>query len=129
MAVLRAGADVLISYQSRELNRAAWAPFVPWLQRTASLLAPSKNTLSGANPVAAGCDLLARLCKEYPKPEFGLTETIIGGKPVAVRETVLLERPFCRLLRFERATTTTHPTALIVAPLSGHHATLLPDTV
>lgn len=120
---------MLISYQSRELNRAAWAPFVPWLQRTASLLAPAENALSCVNPVAAGCDLLARLCKEYPKPEFGLTQTVIGGKPIAVRETVLLERPFCRLLRFERATTATHPAALIVAPLSGHHATLLRDTV
>jgi poly(3-hydroxybutyrate) depolymerase len=120
---------VLISYQSRELNRAAWAPFVPWLQRTASLLAPSESALSCVNPVAAGCDLLARLCKEYPKPEFGLTETVIGGKPIAIRETVLLERPFCRLVRFERVTKATHPAALIVAPLSGHHATLLRDTV
>jgi poly(3-hydroxybutyrate) depolymerase len=120
---------VLISYQLRELHRAAWAPFVPWLQGTASLLAPSGNALSCANPFAAGCDLVARLCKDYPKPEFGLTETLIGGKPVAVRETVVLEKPFCRLLHFERAAPRTHPIALIVAPLSGHHATLLRDTV
>jgi len=120
---------VLTSYQLRELHRAAWAPFVPSLQGTASLLAPSGNALSCANPFAAGCDLLARLCKDYPKPEFGLTETLIDGEPVAVTEAVVLERPFCRLLHFERSTTRTHPVALIVAPLSGHHATLLRDTV
>ena len=44
---------MLIAYRLRELHRAAWAPFVPWLQGTASLLAPSGNTLSCAKPLAA----------------------------------------------------------------------------
>jgi len=120
---------VLISYQLRELQRAAWTPFVPWLQVTASLLSLSGNAPSCTNPIAAGCDLLVRLSKEYPKPAFGLTDTVVGGKPVAVTETVVMDKPFCRLLHFERATACRQPVALLVAPLSGHHATLLRDTV
>src|SRR6267378_8267465 len=54
---------------------------------------------------------------------------IINGERVAVTESVMLHKPFCRLLHFERATSQTHPVVLVVAPLSGHHATLLRDTV
>jgi poly-beta-hydroxyalkanoate depolymerase len=57
-----------------------------------------------AGQFAAGCDLLVRLCQHYPKPAFGLTDTVVGGTPVAVTETVVLDQPFCRLLYFERAT-------------------------
>lgn len=118
-----------IAYQFREFQRALWAPFVPWLQVSASSLALLQNAPSCADPVAAGCDLLVRLCKDYPKPAFSLTDMSVGGKPVAVTETVVLDRPFCRLLHFERELTCKRPVALLVAPLSGHHATLLRDTV
>ena len=122
---------MLMSYSLRELHSATWAPFLPWLRVAAGLLAPTRDALftTPASQFAAGCDLLVRLCQHYPKPAFGLTETVVRGTPVAVNETVVLDKPFCRLLHFERATACKQPALLIVAPLSGHHATLLRDTV
>jgi poly(3-hydroxybutyrate) depolymerase len=120
-----------MSYPLRESQTAIWAPFLPWLQATASFLAPPGSAPSAlpTRQIAAGCDLLVRLYKRYPKPEFGLTDTVVDGQRVAVTETVVLDKPFCRLLHFQRATPHRHPAALVVAPLSGHHATLLRDTV
>src|SRR5262249_22233815 len=79
--------------------------------------------------LAAAAELVERATAEYPKPAFGLTSTVIDGREVAVREQVVHETPFCRLLRFERDVTREDPRVLIVAPLSGHHATLLRETV
>jgi poly(3-hydroxybutyrate) depolymerase len=121
-----------MSYELRELRYAALSPFLPWVRTTAQLLAAPGNMLSVSpfgNQVAAGCDLLVRLCQRYPKPEFGLAETTIDGRRVAVTEAVEFEKPFCRFLHFERATRRADPVVLLVAPLSGHHATLLRDTV
>ena len=78
---------------------------------------------------AALADLVLRTTHRYDKPEFRLTETTVNGQPVRVSERVVLEKPFCRLLRFERETAVQQPIVLVVAPLSGHHATLLRDTV
>ncbi|GAB3628339.1 esterase [Pandoraea terrae] len=119
-------------YELNELQSATWSPFLPWIQATAGLLASPYNPLSGTpltRQMAAGCELLVRLCQRYPKPEFGLTETVINGKPIGVAERVVLDKPFCRLLHFERAIGRRDPVVLVVAPLSGHHATLLRDTV
>jgi len=63
--------------------------------------------------IRANAALLHRSTKPYPKPSFGLGET------------VALTRPFCRLLHFAG----TGPRVLVIAPLSGHHATLVRDTV
>jgi poly(3-hydroxybutyrate) depolymerase len=85
-----------------------------------------------ANRVAAGYELFFRLGKEYRKPEFGLTETVVDGITVAVREEVTVDKPFCRLLHFKRELPKRRakdPVVLLVAPLSGHHSTLLRDTV
>jgi poly(3-hydroxybutyrate) depolymerase len=122
---------VLISYQLRELHRAAWAPALRGVRGLSACLRLWKRAvqLSGDNPFAAGYDRLARWCKDYTKSEFDLTKTLPGGKPVAVSETVVPAKPFCRLLQFASATPRTSPIALIVAPLSGDHATLLRDTV
>ncbi|HWH83491.1 MAG TPA: polyhydroxyalkanoate depolymerase, partial [Burkholderiaceae bacterium] len=78
-----------------------------------------------------------RLSKEYEKPEFEINGVNIDGIDVAVQQQVALEKPFCRLLRFKRFTDDLpmltrmkdQPTVLVVAPLSGHHSTLLRETV
>jgi len=78
-----------------------------------------------------------RLAKEYEKPEFDIRGATVDGVQVAVQEQVAIEKPFCRLLRFKRFTDDptaladmkTQPVVLVVAPLSGHHSTLLRDTV
>ncbi|MCY0852705.1 polyhydroxyalkanoate depolymerase [Cupriavidus sp. D39] len=106
-------------------------PFLPWLQASASFLGAFEKSPSAipTRHLAAGCQLLVRLWKRYPKPQFGLTQTLIDGNRVSASETVVLDKAFCRLLHFERATRHSHPVILLVAPLSGHHATLLRDTV
>ena len=82
--------------------------------------------------VAAACELFGRTTSRYGKPAFGLDTTVVAGDPVPVRERVVWERPFCRLLHFDRGARVAglgQPKLLIVAPMSGHHATLLRGTV
>lgn len=83
--------------------------------------------------VEALAESMHRMFKEYPKPEFGIQSIFVGQDvAVGVEETVVQETPFARLLRFrkvEGATTEHMSDCLIVAPLSGHYATLLRDTV
>ncbi|MDJ1158815.1 polyhydroxyalkanoate depolymerase [Chelatococcus sp. SYSU_G07232] len=83
--------------------------------------------------ISAACELFERSTRRYSKPEFGLSTTLVGGERVAVRERVVWERPFCSLLHFERALghakPVRQPKLLIVAPMSGHYATLLRGTV
>ena len=81
--------------------------------------------------VSAACELFERTTRRYGKPAFNLPTTVIGSEEVAVTERIVWERPFCRVISFERD----HPGAkeqpklLIVAPMSGHYATLLRGTV
>lgn len=82
--------------------------------------------------MAASAELFERTTRRYGKPVFDLPSTLVGGQRVAVSERVVWERPFCRLIHFERAlspTQKTGPKVLIVAPMSGHYATLLRGTV
>jgi poly(3-hydroxybutyrate) depolymerase len=65
----------------------------------------------------------------HARPEFGIDRVMIGNREVAVREEVALRRPFCTLLHFAKDIAATQPRVLIVAPLSGHFATLLRGTV
>ena len=79
---------------------------------------------------AAACDVFEGLTRRYGKPEFGHEHTKIKGVTVPASETVVLSKPFCDLLHFKKASDKTNdPRVLIVAPLSGHYATLLRDTV
>src|SRR5690606_7603305 len=82
--------------------------------------------------IAAGYELIHRLGKDYEKPEWGLDSTQIDGKKIAVRDKVVDKKPFCNLVHFHRrlpASRPGDPKVLLVAPMSGHHATLLRDTV
>jgi poly(3-hydroxybutyrate) depolymerase len=127
-------------YQFYETQRALMAPFSEFASATAKLynhpLSPFTHTPM-AQRVSAGFDLMHRLAKEYEKPEFDIKSATVGGLEVAVQEQVALTKPFCRLLRFKRFTDNgpvldkmkVQPTVLVVAPLSGHHSTLLRDTV
>jgi poly(3-hydroxybutyrate) depolymerase len=127
-------------YHLYETQRALMAPFSEFASATAKLydhpLSPFAHT-PWAQRVSAGFDLLHRLAKEYEKPAFGITGATVGGANVAVQEQVALSKPFCRLLRFKRFSDDpatlglmkSQPTVLVVAPLSGHHSTLLRDTV
>jgi poly(3-hydroxybutyrate) depolymerase len=127
-------------YQLYETHRALLSPFSEFASASAKLynhpLSPFAHSPM-AQRVAAGFDLMHRLAKEYEKPEFGITKVMVDGVEVAVQEQVACEKPFCRLLRFKRFTDAlpqlaamkSQPTVLVVAPLSGHHSTLLRETV
>ena len=79
--------------------------------------------------VASALDVFAHASAPRGKPEFGIESTIVGGKTVAVQEEIVLRKPFGQLKRFHRLGIKGGPKLLIVAPMSGHYATLLRGTV
>ena len=79
--------------------------------------------------VAASLEVFAHASAPRGKPEFGLHSTVIGRKIVPVREEVVLRKPFGQLKHFAREGVEGGPSLLIVAPMSGHYATLLRGTV
>ncbi|MGA8053873.1 MAG: polyhydroxyalkanoate depolymerase [Burkholderiales bacterium] len=82
-----------------------------------------------SNNIAAGADLLHRVTARYEKPAWEIEHTFIDGSEVPVELQVADATPFCKLIHFRRAATRDDPRVLVVAPLSGHFATLLRDTV
>jgi poly(3-hydroxybutyrate) depolymerase len=96
-----------------------------WLQNPANPF-----SYSGMGPiVASALDVFAHASAPRGKPEFGLETTIVEGRSVAVTEEIVLRKPFGQLKRFRREGIEGSPRLLIVAPMSGHYATLLRGTV
>lgn len=93
---------------------------------------PLANTELGKS-IAASCELFERTTRRYGKPDWGIKDTEVNGMRVPVNIHPVWEKPFCRLLYFERVITRPlrkpQPRVLIVAPMSGHYATLLRGTV
>ncbi|MCF8474169.1 MAG: polyhydroxyalkanoate depolymerase [Emcibacter sp.] len=87
----------------------------------------------GAKQISAACDVMELVTRRYGKPRFGLEETIVNGKAVAISPKNVWEKPFCKLKYFERIFPSNakdnDPKLLIAAPMSGHYATLLRGTV
>jgi len=127
-------------YQFYETQRSIMEPFAD-LADVASRMFTNPALpfaqLPGAQRISAGYDLLHRLGKDYEKPAFGIRTVDVDGVEVAIHERVEVDKPFCELRRFKRfsddtatlATLKAQPVVLVVAPLSGHYATLLRDTV
>ncbi len=124
-------------YQLHEMQRAVLNPMSAFAAAGAKMFTNPNSPLSYmpfASRMAAGYELFFRINKDYEKPEFGLHSTVIDGVDVPLLEKVEMEKPFCRLLHFERfftkelAKRSADPKVLLVAPLSGHHSTLLRDT-
>ena len=95
-------------------------------------LNPWSKTSFGRN-MAAACEVFENLTRRYGKPEFGIKSVSIDGLPAAVRVETALVKPFCNLLHFARdseiAAKRGDPKVLMIAPMSGHYATLLRGTV
>ncbi len=122
-------------YQLYEMAHAALAPARAVSDATHLVFGnpwnPLANTALGRN-ISAGTELFERMTRRYGKPTFGLKEVKIDGVAYSVLEEVAWSRPFCNLLRFARPNlpgANTQPKLLIVAPMSGHYATLLRGTV
>ncbi|MBC7311426.1 MAG: polyhydroxyalkanoate depolymerase [Rhizobium sp.] len=122
-------------YQLYEMNHAAMAPF----RATADAMRlayrhpfnPLSHTVVGRT-LAAGFEVFERVTRRYGKPEFGLPTTTVNGQTVTVSEEIVWQKPFCNLIHFSRdlpAGAEPGPRILIVAPMSGHYATLLRGTV
>ena len=79
--------------------------------------------------MASALQVFAHASAPRGKPDFGLTRTTVAGREVAVREEIVLRKPFGQLKRFVREGVESGPKLLIVAPMSGHFATLLRGTV
>jgi poly(3-hydroxybutyrate) depolymerase len=127
-------------YQIYETQRAWISPFSEFASAASKLYSHPLSLMAHlpvAQRVAAGFDLVHRLTKEYEKPEFNINKVNVHGTDVVIQEQVVEAKPFCRLLRFKRFTDNgalleklrAQPSVLVVAPLSGHHSTLLRDTV
>ncbi|MBK5568424.1 polyhydroxyalkanoate depolymerase [Ensifer sp. 2YAB10] len=122
-------------YQLYELNHAMMAP---WRTAADAMRLAFSNPM---NPVshtyfgraaAAGLEVFERSTRRYGKPEFGLPTTEVDGASVSVYERIVWRAPFCNLIHFERALPkgrAADPKVLVVAPMSGHYATLLRGTV
>ncbi len=126
-------APISMLYPWFEMNHAALQPArmltnlgLSFWQNTAN---PMRDTKLGRQATAA-LTMFERATRRYSKPEFELDEAIIGNKAVVVEEEVVWQSPFCNLIHFAKQDfTKKQAKLLLVAPMSGHHATLLRDTV
>lgn len=122
-------------YQLQDLQRSWLAPMASFANLGAQLFSSPYSPLAYtplSRRIAANYELFYRLGKTYEKPAWNLLDTEVDGVRVAVQDEVVLDHPFCKLVHFRRALPPGQargPRVLIVAPLSGHHATLLRDTV
>ncbi|MGX6649059.1 polyhydroxyalkanoate depolymerase [Maricaulaceae bacterium MS644] len=131
-------------YSFMEMTRAAMLPWRAAANATRrslrSPLNPAGDTLAGRT-TAAAADLFESLTRYYGKPEWNISPFDLDGNPVETEIETVWEKPFCQLLHFKRdraalarargvkASEIKDPKVLFVAPMSGHHATLLRGTV
>ncbi|WP_335904920.1 polyhydroxyalkanoate depolymerase [Acidisphaera sp. L21] len=121
----------MMLYQMYDLQRLAMQPMRAMVSGALSLMEdnPLRETPFG-RVTAAALDSFEHTTRTFVKPAFGHTMTVIDGEPVDITEEISLRLPWCDLLHFKRAVSRPNdPTLLIVAPMSGHFATLLRGTV
>jgi poly(3-hydroxybutyrate) depolymerase len=121
-------------YALHEMQSALLAPWANLAKTSLSLFTHPFSPLSYSplsQRFAANSELLLRLTQEYGKPAWDIDSAIVADRAVAVSQSIALDKPFCKLIHFQRdlAKPRRDPRVLLVAPLSGHHATLLRDTV
>ncbi|MDJ0920314.1 MAG: polyhydroxyalkanoate depolymerase [Henriciella sp.] len=120
-------------YSLVEMNRAAMAPMRLMAKSTRAILEmtanPMRHTAFGRSTLAA-TSVFERATRYYGKPEWQIPSTTIDGKVLPVQPTATWTSPWCKLIHFETlGAPAGRPRLLIVAPLSGHFATLLRGTV
>ena len=123
-------------YWMYEMGQASLSPARAFADATKlmfqSPLNPPASTEIGKS-IAAGCEVFERTTRRYGKPEWHIDHTEVQGVSTPVEVRTVWEKPFCRLLHFKRKflrpLREPQPRVLIVAPMSGHYATLLRGTV
>jgi len=135
MAFEAFGIDTLPYYYWYEMQHAALGPYRAAADATRLFFQNPVNPLTHTTlgkSVAAGCEMFERMTRRYGKPDWNIRPITIGGERVTIHPQAVWERPFCNLVHFERALPDSygpHPKVLIVAPMSGHYASLLRGTV
>lgn len=127
-------------YRLYEMQHAAFQPMRAMADATKLFYSNPLNPLSDTSygrAMAASCEMFERSTRRYAKPEFGLKETLIDDKIVRVTEKTIWSKPFCNLIHFQRQHNheavrkgkSRDPIIVLIAPMSGHYATLLRGTV
>ena len=125
-------------YHLHEMQRSLLTPLMQWADASSKLFANPVSPLAHSpfsQRIAAGYELMYRLGKDYEKPKFDIASTLVDGETVDIVEEIVVTKPFCRLIHFKKdlddkaVAALKQPKVLLVAPLSGHHSTLLRDTV
>lgn len=122
-------------YQLYELNHAAVAPWRALADGARAFWSAPGNPLASTymgRSLTASLNIFERMTRRYTKPEFGIKQIVADGRLVGIREEIALGLPFCDLLHFAKENETEgkpQPKLLVVAPMSGHFATLLRGTV
>ena len=118
-------------YHAFEMQRSMLAGAGAWASWGAEMLQHPAHPLGymGGPVMASALEVFAHAAAPRGKPRFGLDRTVVDGREVAVLEEVVLRKPFGQLKRFRREGIEGGPRLLIVAPMSGHYATLLRGTV
>ena len=119
-------------YPIYELQHAVMTPARIMAELTRSVFQNPWNPLShtqAGRTIAAGAEVFERVTRRFGEPDWALPFTTIDGKKVAVTEETVVEKPFCKLIHFKRDIKRKDPQVLVVAPMSGHYATLLRGTV
>ena len=122
-------------YQLYEFNHAALAPFRAMADGAQMFWSSPANPLATTymgRSMTASLNLFERLTRRYAKPQFNITDVVCEGKLTPVVENIKMALPFCNLIHFAKQNVgkrKNEPKLLIVAPMSGHYATLLRGTV
>lgn len=123
----------MLLYHLHDWQHAALAPFRMAAEATYAAFNnpffPAAKKSHVGRSISAGAELFERATRRFAKPAFHIRSVRIGRDDVKVTEEVTLMKPFCRLLHFNVHTERQVPKVLLVAPMSGHHATLLRGTV
>jgi poly(3-hydroxybutyrate) depolymerase len=119
-------------YEIYDAQRVAMASASVWSSTMSTWLGSPFNMAGigeAQHTLASALDVFAHATRPYGKPGFNLPSTKVKGKDCAITETIVASTPFGNLLRFKRDGIKAAPKMLIVAPMSGHYATLLRGTV
>lgn len=116
-------------YNLYEAQRRFWSPARTMAGLTVQMLRSADRFDTLAFPAAASLELFEANSLTHERPDWRIKPVSVGGREVEVTEEVALDTPFCNLLHFRKDTRLRQPKALVLAPVSGHFATLLRPTV
>src|SRR5688572_27744203 len=123
------GEGFAVLYQLRESMHQLWAPWRDVANAASASHHNGHTPTELERSLLAGYELFERVTRQYEKPAFNLTSTVIGDESVAVSEEIVLTKPFGNLVHFRREGEFADPRLLVVPPMAGHFSTLVRGTI